>query len=113
MLLRRNFHLVPLQARWAQERLGLTAGEPLAEMKLVSADGRVLGGADAMVEIAGSIWWMWPLWTLAQVPGVRLVLRRAYRRLAANRYCFGRKCEVTRAPTKNRRKITSKFYELP
>ena len=63
-------------------------------MRLLLADGRELGGADALVEIARRIWWAWPLFALAQVPGVMLLLHAAYRQVAANRHCISGACRA-------------------
>ena len=61
-------------------------------MCLQLAGGRELGGADALVEIARRIWWAWPLFALAQLPGAMLVLRAGYRKFAANRHCLRGAC---------------------
>ncbi len=113
LLLRRGYHFVPLQARWARERLGVSEDEPLAEMKLLTGQGRTIGGADALLKLASVIWWLWPFWALAHFPGTKPVLRRLYRRLAANRHCFGGRCELSERQVGHAGKITSAFYELP
>jgi predicted DCC family thiol-disulfide oxidoreductase YuxK len=96
LLHRHHFNLAPLQAAWARQRLGLKAGEPLMEMKLLAEDGRIFGGADALVQIARRIRWAWPLFVLAQIPGAMILLRAIYRRVAANRQCLSGDCRVTR-----------------
>ena len=68
----------------------------LREMRLLLADGRDLGGADAVVEIARHIWWAWPLWLVSRVPGARAILRAIYRVIAANRHCIGGACKIPR-----------------
>jgi alginate O-acetyltransferase complex protein AlgI len=65
-------------------------------MALVRRDGRVFGGADALVQIARHVWWAWPLFAVAHVPGMRAVLRAGYGGLAARRHCFGGACAVPR-----------------
>lgn len=80
-LSRRRFELLPLQAR------DTTDSALLGEMRLLLADGRNLGGADAVVEVARRIWWAWPLWALSRLPGMMPLLRSGYRILAANRHC--------------------------
>jgi predicted DCC family thiol-disulfide oxidoreductase YuxK len=112
-LARRGYHFVPLQARWASERLALREGEALVEMKLLMKDDCLFGGADALVELAAAIWWAWPFWLLGQLPGMRTLLRWGYRRLAANRHCLGGHCKIPAARIHEPGKITSAFYELP
>ena len=51
---------------------------PLVEMKILLRDGEIYGGADALVEIARAIWWLWPLFIFAQIPGAKALLRKTY-----------------------------------
>jgi predicted DCC family thiol-disulfide oxidoreductase YuxK len=88
MLRHHHFDLAPLPAVWVRQRAGLEPEEPLAEMKLLAADGWIYGGADALVQIARRIWWAWPLFALAQIPGTMILFRAIYRRVAANRNCM-------------------------
>lgn len=94
ILARRRFHLCTLQSPEAAQRLGLSGSDLLREMQLLLADGRRLGGADAMVEIARHIWWAWPLWLVNMVPGTKTLLRAAYRYIAARRHCSAGKCMI-------------------
>jgi predicted DCC family thiol-disulfide oxidoreductase YuxK len=109
MLHRHHFYLAPLQATWVREQLGLKPGEPLTEMKLLADDGRIFGGADALAQIARRIWWAWPLFALAQIPGTIGFLRAIYHHVAANRSCFNGVCPVLRAF----RRRHSTFFEMP
>lgn len=113
LLLRRGFHFVPLQAVWVRERLGHAENESLTEMKLLAPDGRILGGADAIVEMTRSIWWAWPFYALAQLPGIKPILRAVYSRIARNRHCFAGRCQLPTQRPHNHRHLTSSFYELP
>src|SRR5205823_11899538 len=49
---RRGFLFLPLQTNWIMERLDLEPGAPLEEMRLLTADGRDIGGADAVIFLA-------------------------------------------------------------
>jgi predicted DCC family thiol-disulfide oxidoreductase YuxK len=112
LLARRGWHLAPLQAEWVRLRLGLKDAEPLLEMKLLTADGRIFGGADAIIHVVRSIWWAWPLFALAQFPGITPLLRTIYRRVANNRFCFGGRCALPAKPATRHRHLTSSFYDL-
>ena len=85
----RGFGLAALQSPRVRALLNLPDGELLREMRLLTADGSVLGGADALIFLARTIWWAWPVYALAQLPGVRALLAAAYRWLAAHRHCLG------------------------
>ena len=94
---RGGFELVPLQSDAARRILGLAEGELPTEMKLRLADGRLLGGVDACIVLAEAAGWTVPLGWLARVPGVNALAWRAYRWIAANRYCFAGQCEMPNA----------------
>ena len=89
LLRRHHFDLASLQTPWAQQRLGLVPDDPLVEMKLLAGDETVYGGAEALTQIARRIWWAWPLFVLAQIPGAMILFRVIYRRVAAKRRCLG------------------------
>ncbi len=92
-LQQRGFSLAPLQSELARDRLGLREGASFSEMRLLSRDGENLGGGDAVIFLARRIWWAWPVWALAQLPGMRGLLRAGYRRIAARRSCAGGHCK--------------------
>ena len=109
ILHRRRFGFATLQTPWVQTRLGLKPGDPLDEMKLLTAGGEVFGGADAQVQIAKAVWWMWPLVAFAQLPGAMFLLRAFYRRIAANRYCLSRVCFKQKPATQRH----TTFFKMP
>jgi predicted DCC family thiol-disulfide oxidoreductase YuxK len=84
---RRGFTFEPLQEPWVQAKLGLSAAETLTEMRVLTRDGTVIGGADAVVFLARQVWWMSPLSWIARLPGGLSVLRSLYRWVAARRHC--------------------------
>ena len=94
----RGFGIATLQDPRAREQLSLPDRELLAELRLLTHDGRQFGGADAIVYLARRVWWAWPLWALAQIPGVPKLLRAAYRAIAARRHCLRGTCVHSRAP---------------
>jgi predicted DCC family thiol-disulfide oxidoreductase YuxK len=82
--------------RWARRGQRWLAGkgyrfEPMpvrrGEMQVVTADGRTLGGAEALAHLARQVWWAWPLWALSRLPGMMPLLRWGYRQVAARRQC--------------------------
>ena len=102
MLERRGFALVPLQAPWMSSRLRFSYGIPLEnlldEMRVLTADGRALGGADAVLFLAGRVWWAWPVAALGSLPLLRVLLGRGYRWFAANRHRVSQACGIHPAP---------------
>lgn len=79
---------------------GLTWDDCMKEMKLVSPDGRVHGGADAIARALTTrpVWWLlvWPFY----IPGIRQIARAIYRLVARHRYrlaakdCDGGTCSL-------------------
>jgi predicted DCC family thiol-disulfide oxidoreductase YuxK len=84
----RGFGIATLQDPRVREQLSLPERELLAELRVLAQDGRQFGGADAIVYLARQVWWAWPLWAMAQVPGMRHILRFAYRWIAVRRHCL-------------------------
>ena len=78
-LARRGYRLVP-SGLWP-------------ELRLLTSDGHTQGGADAVFYIARRIWWAWPLWALAQLPGMRRLALVVYRWIAAHRYILFGRCD--------------------
>lgn len=111
ILRRHHFDLAPLQTAWVQQRIGLTPNEPLAEMKLLAADGRIYGGADALVQIARNIWWAWLLYVVAQIPGMKVLFGAIYRHIAANRNCLKEACSIQKPLARHHK--TRAFFEMP
>ena len=70
-------------------------GVAKVEMKLRFPDGTVIGGADSLVAMARSVWWLRPLTFLTRFPGAMPLLRRSYRLVAANRHCISGACGWT------------------
>ena len=94
LLKRRGFMFQPLQSAGAAELLHLKQAEIPAEMKICTCEGRILGGADAIVHICRRIWWTWPLWVLSRLPGIMPILRKSYRLLARNRQKISETCRL-------------------
>ena len=84
---RRGFRFEPLQQEWVERRLNLTRAEALEEMRVLSAAGKVFGGADAVIHLARQLWWGAPLVFLARLSFVHQGLHRLYRWIAAHRTC--------------------------
>jgi predicted DCC family thiol-disulfide oxidoreductase YuxK len=84
---KRGFHFEPIQQEWVERRLNLTREEALEEMRVLTTDGEVFGGANAVIFLARQLWWAAPLVFLARSPFVHTVLDRGYRWIAAHRTC--------------------------
>src|SRR6185436_19081141 len=94
ILSRHGFGLAPLQAGWVRDRLHLKPEDPLTEMVLLTEDGARFGGAEAILKSAQYIWWARPFAAVGRLPGVRPLLHRVYRYIAARRHCVSGVCRI-------------------
>jgi alginate O-acetyltransferase complex protein AlgI len=69
------------------ERLRVEPARLLDEMRVLTGDGRVFGGADGAVELSRYYWWATPLVWLSKLPCAMELLRVAYRWMARRRMC--------------------------
>jgi predicted DCC family thiol-disulfide oxidoreductase YuxK len=90
-----GFALLPLQSPAVRAALQLPDGELLAEMRVITPQGRIFGGADALAYLSSALWK--PAFWLTRIPGVMPLLRRAYRYVARTRGCAGNTCPIRRS----------------
>ena len=88
----RGFGLAPLQSPRVRALLHLPEDKLLSEVRLLTSDGVLRGGAEALLFLAQRIWWAWPLYALAQVPGARAFLEACYREFSMHRHCLASQC---------------------
>lgn len=89
---RAGFRLATLQSPLIQRRLHLQ-GTP-DEMKLITARGEVIGGAEAVVAIAEGLGFPHDLATVARTPLIMPLLRHLYATVAKHRSCVGGVCRT-------------------
>jgi len=92
---RRGFHFLALQTPWVEQRLRLQSRAALEEMRVVTSDGADFGGADAAIFLARKIWWAWPFYAVAQIPGAHRLIDLVYRWIAAHRGCNHGACAIS------------------
>lgn len=125
-LARRGFVLVPsgeetpngLEASRVLQRLAIDPSTRLDEMKVLTADGRIIGGARGVIELAKHYHWAAPFVALARVPWFTRMLDRLYRFIANRRPCAKGASKVGRphpaaSSTRSRRRITTTFFKMP
>ena len=92
----RGFGLAALQDPRVQALLALPAEDLLREMGVTATDGKIYGGAQAFVYLARQIWWAWPLYAAAKLPGVPRILDSGYHWFADHRGCASGFCSISR-----------------
>lgn len=89
----RGFAIVPSQTPWVQARLGLGDKMRPREMRVLTAQGEIFGGSDAVLHLCRFFWWARPLRLLHRLPGMDRVFKRMYRWVADNRYRISDACQ--------------------
>jgi len=113
---RRGFPWLPLQTSGTPARLGMTEAALREEMKLLHADGSIVGGVDAWAVLFRSVWWLWPVGVLLSLPGARWLGGVGYRWMARNRYWLSGSCELQNGESVDRSQNPPRhraFFELP
>jgi predicted DCC family thiol-disulfide oxidoreductase YuxK len=98
---KRGFGLAALQDPRVQALLALPPQELLREMRVATGDGEIYGGAEAIVFLARQIWWAWPLFALARLPGASRILTACYRWFADRRTCACAACSISRKSSRD------------
>jgi len=94
----RGFDIAPLQSDFARREFTLPDDELSNDLRLSLADGSKLSGANVYRHVLKHIWWAWPIYWLAIVPGLSSVFDGCYQAFARNRFRVSRAC---RMPGKN------------
>lgn len=103
----RGFTFLALQTPWVREHFRLPEEQLLSEMRLLLPTGEVYDGADAIVALARYVWWARLFALAAVLPGVRPLLRAAYRYVARHRTCSSHACSSEfRVPPTNEGGLT-------
>jgi predicted DCC family thiol-disulfide oxidoreductase YuxK len=84
-----NLAVAPLQDPRVAALLGASPEELLRAIRYVDSVGRQYLGADALLAVAGEIWWARPLAWAARFPAFRRGMSCGYNWLAARRHCAG------------------------
>ncbi|HWD93525.1 MAG TPA: DCC1-like thiol-disulfide oxidoreductase family protein [Verrucomicrobiae bacterium] len=91
---RHGFTLILLQSPDARARLRMPENQLLAEMRVITREGIIFGGGDALIYLSSVI--CRPLFALTFIPGVKPLLRSVYRFLARHRSCAAGNCPTQR-----------------
>jgi predicted DCC family thiol-disulfide oxidoreductase YuxK len=94
MLQRHGYGVDFLQAAWVTEKLGMSEGQLLSDIRLLEPSGRLVSGADVYLHVMRRVWWTYPLYLLCSLPGLNALFRAGYRSFARNRYCVSGQCSI-------------------
>jgi predicted DCC family thiol-disulfide oxidoreductase YuxK len=88
---KRGFGFAALQDPRVASLLGLASEELMREMRVVTVGG-TYGGVDAIAYLASQVWWAWPVYLAAKLPGLRSAFRLGYRWFSDHRCCNSGRC---------------------
>jgi predicted DCC family thiol-disulfide oxidoreductase YuxK len=87
-LRQRGFVPAALQDPWVAEKLHMPLDALLADIRLLTASGELISGADVYLHVTRRIWWAWPFYAIFSLPLFNSLIHAGYRWFARNRYCI-------------------------
>jgi len=94
MLGRRGFEIASLDEPWVAKRIKMPHEELLTDIRLLTANGQLISGADVYLYVTRRIWWAWPFYAVFSLPGFNRMIHLGYRWFARNRYCVSHACKL-------------------
>jgi predicted DCC family thiol-disulfide oxidoreductase YuxK len=91
---RRGFEIAALDEPWVADRLKMPREELLTDIRLLTAEGQLISGADVYLYVTRRIWWAWPFYAIFSLPGFNRLIHVGYRWFARNRYCVSHACKL-------------------
>jgi predicted DCC family thiol-disulfide oxidoreductase YuxK len=93
-LARRGFETASLDEPWVAEKLKRPHEELVTDIRLLTASGQLISGADVYLYVARRIWWAWPFYAVFSLPGFNRLIHAGYRWFARNRHIVSRSCKL-------------------
>jgi predicted DCC family thiol-disulfide oxidoreductase YuxK len=94
ILERWGFAVASLDEPWVAEKIKTPREEVLTDIRLLTADGQLISGADVYLYVTRRIWWAWPFYAFFSLPGFNRLIHLGYRRFARNRYHISHACRL-------------------
>jgi predicted DCC family thiol-disulfide oxidoreductase YuxK len=91
-LQRRGFAIASLDEPWVAEKIKMPYEELLTDIRLFTADGQLISGADVYLYVTRRIWWAWPFYAIFSLPGCNGLIHLGYRWFARNRHHISHAC---------------------
>jgi predicted DCC family thiol-disulfide oxidoreductase YuxK len=91
---RQGFAIASLDERWVAEKINTPREELLTDIRLLTADGQLISGADVYLYVTRRIWWAWPFYAFFSLPGLNRLIHLGYRWFARNRYHVSHACRL-------------------
>lgn len=93
-LARHGFEIASLDEPWVAEKVSMPHPELITDIRLLTAEGELVSGADVYLYVTRRIWWAWPFYATFSLPLFNRLIHVGYRWFARNRYCVSRSCKL-------------------
>ncbi|MBZ5665502.1 MAG: DUF393 domain-containing protein [Acidobacteriia bacterium] len=93
-LRRHGFEIASLDEPWVAGKLQMPHEELLTDIRLLTADGQLISGADVYLYVTRRIWWAWPFYAIFSLPGFNRLIHIGYRWFARNRHHISHACKL-------------------
>ena len=93
-LRRRGFGIAALDEAWVADKLKIPYEELITDIRLLTASGELISGADVYLYVTRRIWWAWPFSVIFSLPGFNWLIHTGYRWFARNRYYVSHACRL-------------------
>jgi Uncharacterized protein conserved in bacteria len=91
---RRGFTIASLDEPWVADKIKMSREELLSDIRLLTADGQLISGANVYLFVTRKIWWAWPFYALFSLPGFNRLIHLGYRWFARNRHHISSACRL-------------------
>jgi len=91
---RRGFEIASLDEAWVAERVGMPHQQLITDIRLLTAGGELISGADVYLYVTRRIWWAWPFYAIFSLPGLNRLIHVGYRWFARNRHRVSSACRI-------------------
>ena len=92
LLARLELATAALEEQWVIARVRMPYEELVRDLRLLTADGTLISGADVYLFVARRIWWTWPFYAVFSLPGFNWMIHTGYRWFARNRHYVSHAC---------------------
>lgn len=93
-LARNGFKIAALEETWVGEKLKMPYEELVTDIRLLTASGELVSGANVYLQVTRRIWWAWPFYAVFSLPGFNRLIHAAYRSFARNRHYISHACRL-------------------
>jgi predicted DCC family thiol-disulfide oxidoreductase YuxK len=93
-LARHGFDVASLDELWVADKIKMPREELLTDIRLLTAGGQLVSGAEVYLYVARRMWWAWPFYAVFSLPGLNWLIHAGYKWFARHRYFVSKACKL-------------------